>query len=248
MGASIFRFTLDVHKTQSQVSISASQYSTDRRLHIRLMERGIPYELEEGCFAVFSAIKPDGKPLYNDCAIRNNTIIYDFTKQTTAVVGIVRCQIHLYGADGRVLFAPRFQIVVHKSIYDGEAVESSAEYLAMAEYIDHIFESYEWKGEKVFIRYSERENGENFTESWTDGQCYIGFATGLEAPESPLAYKWSLFTGEVTGSGGSSGGGSVGSLKIEDDGAGNVSVSIAGGSGTLKITDDGEGNVMMEVV
>ena len=45
-----------------------------------------------------------------------------------------------------------------------------------------------------------------------------------------------------------SGGGSVGSLKIEDDGAGNVSVSIAGGSGTLKITDDGEGNVMMEVV
>lgn len=238
MGASIFRFTLDVHKTQSQVSISASQYSTDRRLHIRLMERGIPYEIEDGCFAVFSAIKPDGKPLYNDCAIRNNTIIYDFTKQTTAVVGIVPCQIHLYGADGRVLLAPRFQIVVHKAIYDGEAVESSAEYLAMSEYIDHIFGNYEWKGEKVFIRYSANANGADFAEYWTEGLNYIGFATGLEAPESPLAYKWALFTGEIGG--GSGGGGSIGSISLVDDGNGNFTIVTTGG--TVNLVDDGEGN------
>lgn len=196
MEASIFRFTLDVHKTQSQVSIQASQYSTDRRLHIRLMERGIPYEIKDGCFAVFSAIKPDGKPLYNDCAIRNNTIIYDFTRQTTAVVGIVPCQIHLYGSDGRLLMAPRFQIVVHEAIYDGYAEESSAEYTALSNFINHFLENYEWRGEKVFVRYSQNENGEDFTETWTGGQCYIGFAKGLEAPESPLAYTWSLFVNE----------------------------------------------------
>ena len=77
MEDSIFRFTLDVHKTQSQVSISASQYNTKRRLIIRLSDRGIPYQIGNGCFAIFSATKPDGNPLYNDCKIKGNTIIYD---------------------------------------------------------------------------------------------------------------------------------------------------------------------------
>ena len=137
MGALTYRFSLDIHKTQSQVSISASQYSTDIRLIIRLMERGIPYEIEEGCFAVFSAIKPDGNPLYNDCMIENNTIIYDFTEQTTPVNGIIPCQIHLYGADGRPLLSPRFQTVVHKAVYDGKTIESSAEYLALSKFFEN---------------------------------------------------------------------------------------------------------------
>ena len=231
MGASILRFSLDVHKTQSQVTVSASQYSTDKRLMIRLMERGIPYEIEDGCFAVFSAIKPDGKPLYNDCMIRNNSIIYDFTKQTTPVVGILPCQIHLYGADGRLLMAPRFQIIVHEAVYDGEAVESSAEYLAMSEYINHIFESYEWRGEKVFIRYSANANGADFTEFWTYGQNFIGFATGLEAPESPLAYKWVLFTG---------GGGSGGTGEPGKDGEDGLTPYI-GENGNWWIGDEDTG-------
>lgn len=193
MGTSIFRFSLDIHQTQSQVSISASRYSTDRRLMVRLMERGIPYVIEDGCFAVFSAIKPDGKPLYNDCAIRNNTIIYDFTKQTTAALGIYPCQIHLYGADGRLLLSPRFQLIVHDAVYDEEAVESSGEYLALEGFLNHFFDSYDWRGEKVFIRYSANRDGTDFTETWTEGQNYIGIARGLEAPEAAGAYEWSLW-------------------------------------------------------
>lgn len=239
---SCFRFTLDVHKTQSQVSISANQGSTSKRLVIRLMERGTPFEIEDGCFAVFSAIKPDGKPLYNDCMIMDNAIIYDFTKQTTAVQGIVPCQIHLFGADGRVLLSPRFQLIVYEPIYSGDVVESSAEYLALSGFLNHFFDSYEWRGQNVFIRYSENANGADFTETWTEGQRYIGFATGLEAPESPLAYKWALFGGED----GADGDGVAGSLEITDDGKGNVTISLSGG-GTLKLTDDGEGNIMMEV-
>lgn len=132
MEDSIFRFTLDVHKTQSQVSISASQYNTKRRLIIRLSDRGIPYQIGNGCFAIFSATKPDGNPLYNDCKIKGNTIIYDFTKQTTAEKGIISCQIQLFDVDGRLLTSPRFQLVVYDAVYDDEAIESSKEALAFA--------------------------------------------------------------------------------------------------------------------
>jgi hypothetical protein len=40
-------------------------------------------------------------------------------------------------------------------------------------------------------------------------------------------------------------GGTIGSLKFEDDGAGNVTIVTTGG--TLKFTDDGNGNITMGV-
>ena len=200
MAISIFRFSLDVHKTQSQITISASKYSTDRRLMIRLMERGIPYVIEDGSYAVFSAVKPDGKKIYNDCSIRNNTIIYDFTKQTTAAVGILPCQIHLYGANGRTLVSSKFKLIVHEAVYVEEDIESSDEYLAFSGFINRFFNSYDWRGEKVFIRYSANSDGTDFTETWTEGQNYIGIATGLEDPEVAGAYQWSLLS---VGGGGS---------------------------------------------
>lgn len=66
---SVFRISLDIHQTQSQVSIPASMGADNVRLIIRLTEKGNPFEIEDGSYAFFSAVKPDGKPLYNDCAI-----------------------------------------------------------------------------------------------------------------------------------------------------------------------------------
>lgn len=49
------------------------------------------------------------------------------------------------------------------------------------------------KGDSVFIRYSGYSDGSAFTEEWTEGQSYIGFATGMVAPTDKDEYIWSAF-------------------------------------------------------
>lgn len=54
-------------------------------------------------------------------------------------------------------------------------------------------------GNSVFIRYSANADGTDFTETWTEGQDYIGVYVGLQAPTSKESYDWIKFVG---GSGG----------------------------------------------
>lgn len=46
------------------------------------------------------------------------------------------------------------------------------------------------KGDSVFIRYSDVADGTDFTEEWSEGQNYIGFATGQTAPTDKNGYEW----------------------------------------------------------
>lgn len=48
------------------------------------------------------------------------------------------------------------------------------------------------KGDSAHIRYSAYEDGTDFTETWSEGQNYIGFATGQAAPTDKSAYTWAL--------------------------------------------------------
>lgn len=45
-------------------------------------------------------------------------------------------------------------------------------------------------GESAFIRFSAHADGTDFTETWSEGQSYIGFATGQTAPTDKSKYKW----------------------------------------------------------
>lgn len=47
------------------------------------------------------------------------------------------------------------------------------------------------KGDSVFVRYSAYATGTDFTEEWTEGQDYMGVATGQTAPTDKSAYTWS---------------------------------------------------------
>ena len=51
-------------------------------------------------------------------------------------------------------------------------------------------------GDNAFIRYSASADGTDFTEEWSQGQDYIGFATGQSAPTDKSGYEWLLFKGE----------------------------------------------------
>ena len=124
MDYSNYRFTLDLQSTQSQVSLPVKFGDTARRLYINITDGGIPYALEDGCKAVFSAKKADGKNLFNDCIIEKNTTVrYDFTEQTATAEGVTQCEIILYGVDNKVIGSARFTMVVDKRVvYDMEIV------------------------------------------------------------------------------------------------------------------------------
>ena len=113
MNYSNFRFTLNMHSHRSQASVSVFRGDTAVSLHFSLTDGGNTYYIGDGCTAILSGTKADGKKLWNRCVIENNTTIrYDFTEETATAVGIADCEITLYSKDGRVVTAPKFIIVV----------------------------------------------------------------------------------------------------------------------------------------
>lgn len=52
-------------------------------------------------------------------------------------------------------------------------------------------------GQSVHIRYSEYEDGSEFTDTWSVGQNYIGFAIGTTAPTVKEDYTWCLFISNI---------------------------------------------------
>ena len=129
MNYSVFRFTLNMHNHRSQVSIPVFVGDTGIRLLISLTDGGNTYFIEDGCVAMLRGKKPDGNPIFNQCLILNNTTIqYDFTEQTAIMEGIVNCEIDLYGADGTLITAPKFIIVVDsRSVPDTDIAEAISE-------------------------------------------------------------------------------------------------------------------------
>lgn len=118
-----YRFLLDVHEINSQISLSFKQGDTGRVLHITLTEEGEVFNIPEGCVAVFSAVKPDGKIIFNDCEINGNEISYTITPQTTTVTGKVDCEIRLYGKANTIISSPHITIFVHPAVY-ADRIES----------------------------------------------------------------------------------------------------------------------------
>lgn len=128
MNASIYRISLNIQEVHSSVCLDVKRGDTKRTLHITLMDGDFPYKISEECYAVFTAIKPDGKKVFNHCAINGNTIIYELTPQTVAVDGFAECEIKLYGRDDSLLTSACFGIVVNGTVYnEGDEIESETE-------------------------------------------------------------------------------------------------------------------------
>lgn len=137
MNSSVFKISLDIHKPESQVLLDMKRRDSSRAIHISLTENGRPYQITPDCSAVFTARKPDGNPIYNDCIIEGNVIIYKVTQQTVSCVGEIGCEIRLFNNDGGLITSPRFSILVDYTIYNGEEiVESAPEFDALQNRID----------------------------------------------------------------------------------------------------------------
>lgn len=131
----IHRLTLDLTGPDTIPRVEVQQDNA-RSLSISLTQGGRPYWIAEGVTAVFSGRKPDGKPLFNACAIEKNRVRYDFTDQTTNVAGIVDCEILLYSGDERILASPRFELAIDELIHrDGDVPESAPEISALTQMV-----------------------------------------------------------------------------------------------------------------
>lgn len=133
MNLATYAFSLDINKTGSQVMIETKRNYTGRKLLISLTENGRPYEITSDCTAVFRARKPDGTVLFNDCDIIDNVIQYTFTTQTLASVGLLECEVTLYGGDNAQIISPNFSIMVDDTVQDDNEVESSNEFTALTQ-------------------------------------------------------------------------------------------------------------------
>ena len=126
MNSSTYRFTLDMHTAQSQVSLPIVLHDTARKLYISLADGGKIYHIVDGCLAVIRIDRPTGTYIEQFCPIEDNTnIVYDFAQYTnTAIVeGLHECEVTLYGLDGRIITTARFSMVVSARVVSKDDIE-----------------------------------------------------------------------------------------------------------------------------
>ena len=130
MNSSIYRFTLDLHSSQSQISVPVLLGDSARTFRINLSDGGNPYIIEDGCLAKLSIKRPTGTYLEEFCLIeKSTTIVYPFeqNENTASVEGIHECDITLYDADGIEITGPRFSMVVSERVVRTDDVNLSDE-------------------------------------------------------------------------------------------------------------------------
>ena len=131
MKISDYKISLDILKSQSQYSLPMKKGDTARVIYITLRQGGVPFEIGADCFAVLSGKKPDGTIFENNCVISDNTISYAITPQTTAVSGLIECEVKLYGNNNALISSPRFTIIVDERAVGEDEIISSNEYSAL---------------------------------------------------------------------------------------------------------------------
>lgn len=152
MNKIIYRITLDMFEVTTQTTIKAKKGDTACSIIMTLADKGKIYNITEGCYAVFSAKKPDGNYLFNGetCYIKDNTIVYDFTDQTATCEGPLECEVILYKGENR-LTSPRFILLVDDTVYNGEEIFSSPEADAFNKLYNDVqtaLKNGEFKGDK----------------------------------------------------------------------------------------------------
>ena len=132
MNSSAYRFTLDLHSTQSQISLPVTLGDTARVFYISFADGGLPYIIADGCLAMISIKRPTGTFLEAFCAIESNTTVkYDFeqNEKTAVVEGVHDCSITIYNDEGRELASPRFTMIVSAKVVNRDDINASDEEL-----------------------------------------------------------------------------------------------------------------------
>ena len=124
------RFTLDIQKLHSQVSVPVSQGDTAKTFLISLKDGVEPYFITTGCLAMLSIKRPSGTYLQAFCTILDNTVIkYDFSENENTAIeeGLHDCELTLYGPDGGTLSSSWFTMVVNARVINSDNIDITDE-------------------------------------------------------------------------------------------------------------------------
>ncbi len=130
MNSSNYRFMLDLHSTQSQISLPATRGDTARVWYISFSDGGVPYIIDNGILAKLEIKRPTGTHFEAFCAIEKNTTVkYDFSQNeyTAAVEGVHDCSIILYDGNGNEIASPRFTMVVSDRVVNSDDINITDE-------------------------------------------------------------------------------------------------------------------------
>lgn len=138
MKYAVSRIVLDLQDTSSPITLSAKQGDSVREIICGFRDDSGPYKLEPGCAVVFTAQKPSGNMIYNDCTVDGNYARYQFTAQTVSEIGPLKCEFKIFDDLSKPpkLTSPRFMINVEKPVFnDGDIPESSYEFLGVQDIV-----------------------------------------------------------------------------------------------------------------
>ena len=117
---SIYRILLDVDDINAQFFLNVKQGDTNRKLYMRLMEKGKPFDVT-GCTATLNAVKSDGTKLFNSTELEGQEFVYTLTEQTTAIAGSVECEL-VISKDNKIITSPRFVLNVGEVLHTEDIV------------------------------------------------------------------------------------------------------------------------------
>lgn len=138
MNYSIYRISLDMQKTNSQAMLGVKQGDSARKILITLTDGGRPYQILEGCTARLRAKTSNGNILFNYCTIYNNVIEYTLTDETCKNVGIVDCEVTLYGTDSQKITSASFSLIVERTVVSDGEIEATNEFTALTKALNEV--------------------------------------------------------------------------------------------------------------
>lgn len=133
-----YEITLDVASNRVQGLLNAKYGDTARAICFHFRKDGQPWNPAGDTRVIFTAIKADGKVLYNPCTYDGDVFVYTFTPQTTSCPGLMHCELRILIGENLVV-SPRFDIAVTDTLYhEGDALDSTSEATALRTVADEM--------------------------------------------------------------------------------------------------------------
>lgn len=138
MKYAVSRITLDLQDTSSPITLSVKQGDSRREIVCGFRDDSGVYQLDSDCQVIFTAEKPDGNKIYDECVVEGNFARFKFTAQTVSCVGAMKAEFKIFeGIDKNPkLTSPRFMVNVEAPVFnDGDIPESSYEFNAIKDLV-----------------------------------------------------------------------------------------------------------------